>query len=82
MTQVTITQIPLLNSVVIKQKEGHFFISTSDSFIIDRVGLLMLIKELVVVGFLDKEDLQDMVEILTRKEKNENKKNVSDSGIG
>ena len=73
MTKVTITQIPLLNSVVIRQADGHFFISTSDSFIIDREGLLALIYELVSIGFIPTKNLEWII--------NENKKNTGDSSI-
>lgn len=65
MTIVQITKIPLLNSVVIKQKNGHFFISTSDSFIIDKDGLLQLIVELGKIGFIEPIDLVSVINTLS-----------------
>lgn len=81
MTTVFITKIPLLNSVVIKQKGGHVFIAAQDSFIIDKIGLLSLIEELVDIDFIDKVDLEDMVELITRKElwNAKNKENSSNT---
>lgn len=53
MTLLKLTKIPQLNSIVIKQEGGHFFIATPNSFIIDKEGMYILISELVDRGFLD-----------------------------
>lgn len=47
-TRLTVTKIPHLNTIVIKQKGGKFFISTRDSVVIDIVGLSFIIKFLVM----------------------------------
>lgn len=62
MTILEITKIPQLNSVVIKQKEGHFFISVPNSIIIDKDGWLKLTHEFVKMGFIEKKDLDDILE--------------------
>jgi len=54
---IKLTQIPQLNSIVIKQEGGHFFIAAPNSIIIDRVGFLKLIKGLVDIGFISINDL-------------------------
>lgn len=56
MTTLKLTKI-LDSSIVIKQEGGHFFIATPNTFIIDKLGLLRLITELVKVGFLNEQDL-------------------------
>ena len=61
MTVVKITQIPQLNSVVIKQEGGNFFIATKDSIIIDKDGFIRLIKELTSMKFISSEDLSEIV---------------------
>lgn len=61
---VKLTKIPQLNSIVIKQEGGHFFISAPNSIIIDREGFLQLIKALVDIGFIEEIDLTS---ILVRK---------------
>lgn len=58
---VKLTKIPQLNSIVIKQEGGHFFISTPNSFIIDEKGLLDLLEALVNIGFISTEDLKELV---------------------
>jgi hypothetical protein len=84
MTIVEITQLPTLNSVVIKQKEGHLFIAAPNSFIIDRAGMIRLILELLKVGFLDYDDLEAITEELYygEEQENENTKDGGGSGIG
>lgn len=59
---VTITKIPQLNSVVIKQKGVHFFIAAPDSFIIDKIGFLTLVRELVRMEFIDLKELDKIME--------------------
>lgn len=57
MTLLKLTKIPQLNSIVIKQEGGHFFIAAPNSFIIDKDGYLRLVKELLEIGFISEEDL-------------------------
>jgi hypothetical protein len=71
MTIVEITQIPLLNSIVLKQKGGHAFIAAQDSFIIDKEGLLSLLYTLVEIGFVSIKELEWII--------NENKENSSNT---
>ncbi len=61
MTLLKLTQIPSLNSIVIKQEGGHFFIAAKDSFIIDKAGFLQLVEELTKVGFLNVEDISQII---------------------
>lgn len=78
MTLLKLTKIPQLNSIVIRQEGGHFFIAAPNSFIIDKVNFLSLIEGLADINFIDRIDLEDLVEILTRKElKRENEENSS-----
>jgi len=46
--RLTVTKLPHLNTLVIKQTGRRFFISTSNSIVIDIVGLSFLIKFLIV----------------------------------
>lgn len=61
MAEVKITQLPLLNSVVIKQEGVHFFIAAPNSLIIDRDGFLQLIIQLTKIGFITPEDLSSIL---------------------
>ena len=47
-SMLTVTKIPNLNTLVIKQKGRQFFISTRDSVVIDVPGLSFIIKFLVM----------------------------------
>lgn len=75
MTVLKLTQIPLLNSIVIQQSDGHFFIAAKDSFIIDKDGLLQLLEELGNIGFITWQELEELGDNIY-----ENTKNNSDSG--
>ncbi len=75
MTVLKLMQIPQLNSVVIKQEQGHFFIATPNSLIIDKAGFLKLVVELYRIGFLQTQDISKLVEELG--EINANKENSS-----
>lgn len=77
MTTVLITQIPLLNSVVIKQRDGHLFIAAPDSFIIDKQGYLSLLYKLLEIGFLQAEDISAISARIGLG--NENEKNSSNT---
>lgn len=71
MTIVKLTVIPQLNSVVIKQYNGHFFIAAPNSIIIDKDGLLALIKELENINFIDRYDLEAILDDISLKEEEE-----------
>lgn len=60
--RITITRIPNMNILVIKQKFGNFFISTRDSIVIDVPGLLFIIKFLVMNNILSVKALEAIVE--------------------
>jgi len=47
-SKLTVTRLPHLNTVVIKQIGKRFFISTKDSIVIDIPGLSFIIKFLVM----------------------------------
>lgn len=84
MTVIKITHLPLLNSVVVTQKGGHFFIAAKDSIIIDEIGLIKLIVELGKIGFLSTDVLQSITEhvkeyLETERKVNENSKDTGDS---
>ncbi len=78
MTVLKITKIPQLNSVVLKQEGGHFFIAAPNSFIIDKSGLLQLIVELGKMEFISEKDVEAIYDFLKgwneekRKVENEN----------
>lgn len=85
MTTLKIIKIPQLNNVVIRQEGGHFFIAASNTFIIDRLGFLKLLKELVRIHFISGEDVDLTMLELDREEldkeflHNENEENSSSS---
>lgn len=56
--ELTITKIPNLNIMVIKQKGVQFFISAPDSFLIDKIGFLELIRGAIGIGFIDPNELE------------------------
>jgi hypothetical protein len=58
--EILLTKIPLLNSIVIKQRNGRLFIAAKDSIVIDKAGLLGLVEELVNIGFLSPEDISEL----------------------
>ena len=53
MPSLYLTKLPLLDSIVIRQGDGHYFISTTNSIIIDKAGIVGLIKALISVDFID-----------------------------
>lgn len=79
MAQVSLTLIPTLNSVVIRQEGIHYFIAAPDSFIIDRAGYLRLFFELMKIGFITFEDLEDVARELYYRKDEENATNETDS---
>lgn len=56
-TLIELTKLPLLDSVVIKQSGGRLFLSAIDSIIIDRLGLINLIRALIGIKFLSVDDI-------------------------
>ena len=81
MTTVQITKIPSLNSVVIKQEGGHFFIAAPNSIIIDKAGLLRLIEELGNVGFISWQELEEVGDnIYYNRSNNADEKDSGNSG--
>jgi hypothetical protein len=59
---LTVTKIPHLNTVVIKQRGKHFFISTRDSIVIDVPGLSFLIKFLVINNIISYRILEGILD--------------------
>lgn len=60
--RIKVTRLPKLNTLVIKQTGGKFFIAAPDSFIIDISGLAMLLKYLVLGGFVSHKVLEGIIE--------------------
>ena len=60
--ELTITKIPNLNIMVIKQKGIQFFISAPDSFLIDKTGFLELIRGALNIDFINKDDLKGVID--------------------
>lgn len=65
---VTITNIPNINTIVIKQRGSKFFVSTRDSVVIDLAGLSLIIRFLVINKILDRTILERILDDLNRKE--------------
>lgn len=80
---VKLTRIPPLNSVVIKQENGHFFISTPNSIIIDKAGLVRLIEELGYIGFISWHELEEIGDhIYMNRSLNADEENSNNTSIG
>ena len=63
MTVLKLARLKSLNdTIVIKQEGGHFFIAAPNSFIIDKAGLLKLIHELVKLDYIQRWDLDEILE--------------------
>lgn len=60
--RLKVTRIPYLNTIVIKQVGGRFFVSTQDSVVIDVPGLSFLIKFLVMSDILSYRVLEGIVD--------------------
>lgn len=60
--KLTVTKIPHLNTIVIKQKGKRFFISTQDSVVIDVVGLSFIIKFLVMNNIISYRILEGILD--------------------
>jgi hypothetical protein len=59
--ELTITKIPHLNIMVIKQKGVNFFISAPDSFLIDKTGFLELIRGAMNIDFITKDEIKGVI---------------------
>lgn len=59
--ELTITKIPHLNIMVIKQKGVQFFISAPDSFLIDKTGFLELIRGAMNIDFITKDEIKGVI---------------------
>ena len=63
MSRITVSSIPQLSTLVIKQMDGRdFFISTQDSIIITTQSLAYLLKFLLENGFLSYRVLEGVLE--------------------
>lgn len=62
MTKITVQKIKNLNTLVIKQKEGRFFISTDDSIIISIDSFAFLLKFLVLNNYVSKKVLETILQ--------------------
>lgn len=63
MSRIKVTQIPQLNTLVIRQYEGRdFFISVPDSIIITVCNLAHLLTFLVMNGYLSHKVLEGILE--------------------
>lgn len=61
-SKLTVTKIPHLNTLVIKQVGKKFFISTVDSIVIDVPGLAFLIKFLVMNKIISHKVLEGILD--------------------
>lgn len=60
--KLKIFKIPWMNTIVIKQTEGRFFISTKDSIVIDIIGLSAILKFLLFTNMLSPKVLEGILE--------------------
>jgi len=60
--KLQVSKIDKLNTIILKQTERGFFISTKDSFVIDIAGLSQIIKFLVFTGMLSPRVLAGILE--------------------
>jgi len=60
--RLSVTKIPHLNTIVIKQRGRNFFISTKDSIVIDVPGLSFLIKFLVMNNIISHKILEGILD--------------------
>lgn len=62
MQKLTITPIPKINTIVIKQEGGKFFLASANSIIIDIVGLSYILKFLVTNHIMSVKVLEAIVD--------------------
>lgn len=58
MTKLTVQKIKNLNALVIKQKDGKYFLATTDSIVISIDSLSNLLLFLVQNGYVDRKVLE------------------------
>lgn len=58
---IKITNIPKLNTIVIRQYGMHFFIAARDSIVIDYTGMYNIISYLVNNSILDREIIRRII---------------------
>jgi hypothetical protein len=61
-TSIKITKIPHLDTIIIKQRGGRFFISTKNSIVIDVTGLYIIIRFLVMNHMIDPEVIERILD--------------------
>ena len=61
-TKLKIFKIPNMNTIVIKQTGGKFFVSTNDSIVIDLFGLSSILKYLLVSETISPKLLEGVLE--------------------
>jgi hypothetical protein len=59
---LTVTKIPHLNTIVLRQQNGHFFVATKDSFVIDVYGLSFIIKFLIMNNIISHRILEGILD--------------------
>ena len=62
LSRLTVTRIPHLNIIVIKQLGKAFFISTKDSIVIDVIGLMFILKFLLFNGIISARAFRGLLE--------------------
>lgn len=74
MTVIKLTRLPHLNdTIVIRQEGGRYFIAAENSIIIDKSGFLGLIEGLLGVGYIEPEDIAELIDkVLSAKQEEEN----------
>lgn len=70
--KLKIFKIPRMNTIVIKQTEGKFFMSTKDSIVIDVIGLSSILKFLVFTNIISHKILEGILEEYYSNVKQEN----------
>lgn len=60
--KLKVFKIPHMNTIVIKQSGGNFFVATKDSIVIDIFGLSSILKFLLLSGMLSPKVLEGILE--------------------
>lgn len=66
--ELKLTKIPNLNTIVIKQSGGKFFLTSRDSIVISEEGLLELLKELAFNKMLNTQHFIDELDFILEEE--------------
>lgn len=61
-TKLKVFKIPHMNTIVIKQSGGNFFVATKDSIVIDIFGLSSILKFLIFSGMISPKVLEGILE--------------------